>query len=390
MIFMAVGAVILAIALWWAGLFSSAPTQQFVTAEARMADLEDTVLATGQLEPFEMVSVGAQVSGQVVKLHVEVGDRVKIGTPIAEIDSLPQQNALRNAQAALDNVKAQRLSMQAELAQAELNFARQQKMLNADATSREDYEAARATLATRKASIAALDAQIRQADITADTARINLGYTRINAPIDGIVVAVVTEEGRTVNANQSAPTIVMIAKLDTMTVEAQISEADVMRVKPDQKVYFTVLGAPDKRYYAKLRSIDPAPTSIANTASATGSSSSSTTEEAIYYNGLFDVPNPNGELRAMMTAQVYIVLNEAKNVLLIPATALGEKGKDGSYSVRVVNEQGEAIPRKVKIGLNNKVDAQVLSGLKAGDKVVIGDSAGAKSMQGFPGGPRMR
>ncbi len=244
----AVGALVLLLAAYWLGLFSSGAQQSFITAEAQRSDMEDTVLATGELEPYQLVSVGAQVSGQVVKLHVKVGDRVKTGTPIAEIDSLPQQNTLRNAQAALDNVKAQRLSRKAELTQAELAFARQTKMLAADATSREDYEAARATLETTRAGIAALDAQIRQAEITADTARINLGYTRINAPIDGVVVAVVTEEGRTVNANQSAPTIVMLAKLDVMTVEAQISEADVMRVKPEQKVYFTVLGAPDKRY----------------------------------------------------------------------------------------------------------------------------------------------
>lgn len=213
-----------------------------------------------------------------------------------------------------------------------------------------------------------------------DIAKADLGYTRISAPINGVVVAVVTEEGRTVNANQSAPTIVMLARLDTMKVKAEISEADVTRVRPGQEVYFTILGEPDKRYRATLRTVEPAPASIAAKSfgsSSNDSGSTTATNAAVYYNGLFEMPNPDGELRTSMTAQVYIVLDHAKNVLVIPATALGAKESDERRSVRVVDAEGRATPRRIRIGMNNNVVAEVLEGLKAGEHVVIGDAAGA-------------
>ncbi|KAG1083237.1 hypothetical protein G6F40_014834 [Rhizopus arrhizus] len=129
-------------------------------------------------------------------------------------------------------------------------------MLAADASSREAFETAEARLAVTRAEIASLDAQIAQAEIQVDTARVNLGYTRIVSPIDGMVGAVVTKEGQTVNSIQSAPTIIKVAQVDTMTIKAQISEADVTRVKAGLPVYFTIRGEPDQRYQAKLRAFD--------------------------------------------------------------------------------------------------------------------------------------
>ena len=190
------------------------------------------------------------------------------------------------------------------------------------------------------ANIDALKAQILQAQVTVDTAKVNMGYTRITAPIDGQVVAIVTQQGQTVNANQSTPTIIKLAQTETMTVKTQISEADVTRVKMGQKVYFTILGEPNKRYTATLRSIEPAPDSIlTETTSSTSTTAAST---AIYYNGLFDAPNEDGKLRISMTAQVQIVRADAPGALTIPATALGPRGKDGSYIVRVVGADGQA------------------------------------------------
>ena len=310
-----------------AWLFPARAEASHVTAPVTVADIEDTVIATGELEASNLVSVGAQVSGRVVALKVAVGDVVAAGQLIAEIDSLPQQNTLRNAEAALQTTQAQRAARVAALRQAELAFRRQQDMLAGEATSRAEYEAAEATLATTRADIAALDAQLAQGKIQVDTARLNLGYTKITAPIDGTIVAVVTKEGQTVNANQSAPTIVKLARLDTLTVKAQISEADVPKVKAGQKVWFTILGEPDRRYHADLRAVEPAPESIASESSGSTSTSSST---AIYYNGLFDVPNPEGRLRIAMTAQVNIVLAEAKDALTVPSSALGPPQRDAT------------------------------------------------------------
>ncbi|HIV71607.1 MAG TPA: efflux RND transporter periplasmic adaptor subunit [Candidatus Aquabacterium excrementipullorum] len=393
-----VGLLVLAGVAWFvkSRWFSPPPMPKVITAEVRKADLEDNVLASGTVKAIKQVSVGAQVSGQVKKLYVALGDQVKQGQLIAEIDADTQTNTLRNAEAALRNAQATRLAKQAALVQAELTFKREQELLTQDATSRETYEAAKASLDTLKAEIAAQEAQIEQNRISADTARVTLGYTRILAPMDGRVVAVVTEEGRTVNATQSAPTIIKLAKLDTVTVKAQISEADVVRVKPGLPVYFTILGESDKRYEAKLRAIEPVPESeqTDSTTSTSSTSSSSSTTTAVYYNGLFDVPNPEDKLRVSMTAQVSIVLARANDALVIPSAALSDRrDKEGRYEVRVLegDEKHPRInPRKVRIGLNNRVQAQVLEGLNEGDKVVVGEAqAGESGSTGRRGGPPM-
>ncbi|WP_051378604.1 efflux RND transporter periplasmic adaptor subunit [Derxia gummosa] len=363
------------------------PAPRLLTAPVVVADIEDAVVATGTLQGLQQVSVGAQVSGQLKSLKVALGDTVKQGDLVAEIDSLPQQNALRTAEAALANVQAQRASKQATLTQARLAFERAQTLAGADAGSREALETAQATLDTTLADIAALDAQIRSAAVAVDTARINLGYTRIVAPIDGTVVAVVTKQGQTVNANQSAPTILILAQLDQVTVKAQISEADVVRVKPGQPVYFTILGEPDVRRRASLRAVEPAPESISSSSSSTSTSSSSSSSStssasAVYYNGLFDIPNPDGKLRISMTAEVHVVLGEARGAISIPATALGERQPDGRVEVRVARPDGPPETRLIRTGLDNHVNVQVLEGLQAGEQVVIGEGSATPAAGG--------
>ena len=412
-IIIAIGVAIIAAVAWF---FFKPKDQapQYISAEVSKGDIEDSVLATGVLEATKMVSVGAQVSGQVKKMYVQLGDQVKQGQLIAQIDSIRQENELKTAKANIQNQQAQLAVQQANLAKVEAEYKRQQAMFSQDATSRAELETALANFKTAQAQIAAINAQIEQSRLTLATAQENLGYTSIVAPMDGTVVAIVTEEGQTVNANQTAPTIVKLAKLDTMTIKAQISEADVMKVEKGQTVYFTTLGNSDKKHYAQLRQVEPAPNSINTETTNTSSSSSST---AVYYNALFDVPNEDGKLRIDMTAQVYIVLAEAKNVLTIPAAAIqtrrsnkkengnnsvatdkvkntdtqkaqhpkrlelteAEKaliaqGKASTGMVRVLQADGTAQPQPVLIGLNNRVTAQVLRGLKQGDQVVIADA----------------
>ncbi|WP_295851537.1 efflux RND transporter periplasmic adaptor subunit [uncultured Xylophilus sp.] len=392
MLRLAIGLAILAgiaFAVWRSAFPPKAPVR-YVTATAVRGDLEDAVLATGTVQAFRQVSVGAQVSGQIRVLAVKLGDVVKKGQPVAEIDSTTQQNNVRNAQAALENVRAQLAAQQANLVQAELAWKRAKELLDADAGPRQDFEAAEATRNATRANIAALQAQIRQAAITAETAQVNLGYTKIVAPIDGVVVAVVAQQGQTVNANQTTPTIIKLAQLDTVTVKSQISEADVVKVQAGMPVYFTILGEPDRRYEATLRTVEPAPDSILtdSTSSAASSSSSASSTTAVYYNGLFDVPNPEGKLRISMTAQVSIVRARADDAVTIPSSALGRRGRDGRTTVRVLDAAGEAQPRSVKVGINNNVNAQILDGLEAGEKVVTGDASAAPAGGGMGGGRR--
>ena len=383
----AIGAVVLILLVW--KVFLSGPDEpDVVTAKVTRADIEKTVEATGTLEPKELVSVGAQVSGRVEQLKVAVGDTVRSGDLIARIDAQTQTNALKTAEAELANVQAQEAAAQATLAEAKLAFRRQQTLGPGEATSQADFEAAQATLQSAQANYNALKAQVEQARVSVDTAQIELGYTKVTAPMDGVVVAIVTKQGQTVNANQSAPTIVILAKLDVMTVKAEVSEADVINVKPGLPVYFTILGDPDKRYYAKLRLIEPAPESIVDEVdSSSSSSSSSSSDTAIYYNALFEVPNDDGRLRALMTAKVSIILAQHKNVLTIPSSALGSTNKDGTRVVQVEGADGAITARNVTVGIDNNINAEVLSGLKEGETVVVGEASAKTESSSSRRGP---
>lgn len=366
----------------------SAEAPAVMTAEVERGDLEVSVLAQGILKPRNLVAVGAQASGRITAITVAIGQVVKKGDLIAEIDSVNQKNDLQTAKASLEHVKAQRAEKQASLELARLTLERQTEMQKTKISARMDYDSAAAEVKVTQAQIAALDAQIEQAEIAIQTAEANLGYTRITAPSDGTVLAIVAQEGQTVNAAQSAPTIVVLGDLAQMEVHAEISEADVVNVQPGQKVWFTILGDTGRRYEATLESVAPAPESIVNDSSISSStsSSSSTTSEAIYYNGLFTVPNPDGRLRSYMTAEVHVVLGQAQQVLIIPALALGPQGHDGNYTVRVQGAGGQIAERNITTGLNDKVMVEVTEGLAEGDLVVTGEAAAGGSGSGRSGG----
>ena len=354
-----------------------APPPKLATSPVVVADIEDTVLATGTLESSLLVSVGAQASGQIKSLKVELGQQVKAGDVIAEIDSTTQRITLRNIEAQIANNRAQQAVQLANLKLYEQKNKRQRSLFEQKATSQDELDSSEASLDSTRAQIKSLEAQLDQIQTSLETARANLGYTRILAPMNGTIVALLAREGQTVNAVQSSPTIVKLAKLDTVTVTAGISEADVGRVKAGQGVYFTTLGDTKKRYYGKLRSIAPAPASIEqDNAGRTTTTTGGNNNQAIYYNALFEVPNPTGELRISMTAQVFVVLNEAKQALTLPSSALGAQAGDGSYTVQVVDAQGRPQPRKITVGINNNLNAQIISGLAAGELVVVGEASG--------------
>ncbi len=341
----------------------------FVTVPVVRQTIQETVSSTGVLNASKQVDVGAQVSGQILSLKVGLGDCVTKGQLLAVIDPSVPQNDLKDAQAELYRIKAQKRVKLALLKQYELEYQRQKAMFKDRASAKADLESAAATLDSTKAEIDALDAQMTQAEISVDTAKTNLGYTQIAAPMDGVVVAVETDEGQTLVSSQSAPTLLILADLNTMTVKALISEADVVRVKPDMPVTFSILGDPDTIYKSKLKSVDPAPESITDSdTSATTMSSSAT-----YYNGRFDIPNPDHKLRIFMTAQVSIILGEAKNALSIPLSVLGSSMGQDRYEVRVL-ENGHERPRMIRTGLKDNIYVQVLEGLREGEQVIVGDS----------------
>ncbi len=341
------------------------------SAQATMGNVEVSVLATGLLKPSKLVAVGSQASGRITDLPVSIGQKVARGDLIATIDSTRQENDLRTSEATLAQTKAQLVEKQATLLNQNQTLDRQRALAARNTISAADLETAEAAVAVTEAQIEATKAEIEAAEVAVATAKVNLGYTRITAPMDGTVLAVVAQQGQTVNATQSAPTIVVLGDLSTMTIHAEISEADVVHAQPGQPVWFTILGDPDTQHRAVLDSIAPAPDSVVNDQMLTGDSSD-TSSEAIYYNGLFTVPNPDGALRTYMTAQVRIVLDRAENVLTVPAAALGGKDGEGMTEVGVLRDDGTVEIRGVKIGLNDRNTAEVREGLSEGEKVVIG------------------
>lgn len=335
-------------------------------------DITETVLATGKLEAFKKVQVGAQVSGQIEKMYVSIGDHVSAGQVLAEIDPRTWQNQLNIAQARLSGDLAQLNSKKAQLAQAKQDLVRQKALYEVGAIAQKALQAAQIAHQTTQNELTQISEQIKQSQINVDTAKLNLGYTKLIAPIEGTVIAAPAEAGQTLNANQNTPNVVTIAQLDKMTVKTEVSEADVVRVKPNMPAYFTLLGNQEKKYQATLRRIDPAPQAVSDNGNISANS-------AIYYYGLFDVPNPDGVLRIGMTANVVINVQAAHNVLIIPVNMLPNPGSQRHQTVYVLQANGEVEQREVTLGISDGIQIQVLSGLQEGEEIVSASSTASLS-----------
>ncbi|NWA63380.1 efflux RND transporter periplasmic adaptor subunit [Pantoea sp. B9002] len=377
-LFATLAAVIFLLLIWhYAG--SRNKPNAVVTAEVRQGNIENVIAATGKMDAVERVNVGAQVSGQVKKLYIKAGDNVRKGQLIAEIDDQPQRSDLRNAQAALSVAQADLETREAALVRQQAQYQRLQQMIKTNAISRQDFDTAEQDWRSARAELTAQKARVIQAQIEVDKKQLDLGYTRIMAPMDGTVIAIVTKQGQTVNAVQTAPTIAKLAQLGTMTIKVQISEADINNVQPGQQAWFTTFSNPDKRYNATLRSLELAPESVMKDDALMGNSESTTssTNAAVYYNALLDVPNPDNALRISMTAQVNLLRDSAKEALLVPVQAT-KKDADGKTYVEIPDQDNQPVKRIITTGITDSVDIQVLSGLKVGEKVILAtQTAGA-------------
>jgi macrolide-specific efflux system membrane fusion protein len=384
--FYQIGSVVFAIsavaALWYWGHRGAQAQDQHPTAMVARGDIEDDVTALGTLQPLEYVDVGTQVSGQLQKLRVNIGDTVKTHDLLAEIDPTVYASKVDADQAQLLNLKAQLQDKQSQRALAEQQLNRQAGLIKARATSEDALQTSQATFKSAGAQVASLQAQIQQTESALKGDQANLGYTKIYAPMAGTVVSLTAKQGQTLNANQQAPIVLRIADLSTMTVWTQVSEADVSKLKIGMDAYFATLGQPSRRWSGKLRQILPTPEVI---------------NSVILYDVLFDVPNPDGQLMTQMSAQVFFVRASAKDALVLPLAALqggGQKSKDdaagnatSSYTVQVLKD-GKTEDRQVTVGTKTRVLAQVLSGLAEGDVVVLHPApAKAKTAQASPANP---
>jgi macrolide-specific efflux system membrane fusion protein len=331
------------------------PNAVYTTATVQRGDIESTVVAAGIVQPVKYVDVGAQTSGMLKSLKVQRGDHVEKNQLLAEIDPALADTALTSSNAALASMTSQRAVKQAALVLAKAQQVRSDALFAALVISASDRDVARATYNAALADVASVSAQMRQATAAVDTGKTNVGYTRITAPMAGEVVSITLLEGQTLNANQSAPNILRIADISTVTVWSQVSEADIVDVKPGQSVYFTVLGS-TRRWSGKVRQVLPTPELINN---------------VVFYDVLFDIPNPEGELKIQMTAQVFIVLAQAKGVLLVPAAAIGNASEGSVIKVQVLKPDGNVETRTIKIGIKSELSAEVTAGLNEKEQVVI-------------------
>ncbi|MEP7452394.1 macrolide transporter subunit MacA [Phyllobacterium sp. SB3] len=355
----------------WSAYGASTTAAAVITQPVVRADIENAVTAVGTLDSIKSVDAGAQVSGQLKVLHVEIGDKVTQNELIAEIDPATIQNRIEIDQAELANLQAQLVSKKAQLVLKQANIERQRNLVATRSVSQSTLDQAVADLAAAEADVNALEAQIRKQKATLDGDQVDLGYTKIYAPMAGTIAAVPVKEGQTLNASQTAPTIVTIADLSTMTVKAQVSEADVSKLKIGMEAYFTLLGQPGKRYTGKLRQIQPTP-DIEN--------------NVVLYYALFDVPNTDGDLMISMSAQVFFLQSAAKDVLVVPSSAIkasrtsGEAGNGKrAFEVSVVDAAGKTSMREVEVGIRNRVNAEIKSGLQEGDLVVVGQGSDANN-----------
>ena len=362
----------LAAGMWW--WLKPKNEINYLTEPVVRTSIAQTVSATGEISAAQLVDVGAQASGQIKKLHVTLGQQVKKGDLIAEIDSTSQLNNLNTNKAKLDTYQAQLVSAEIALRSADKKYQREQALWKEDATSREALEDAQDAFAAAKASVAELKSSIRQTQIAINTAEADLGYTRITAPMDGTVVAIPVEEGQTVNANQTTPTIVQVADLSTMLNKMQIAEGDVNKVKAGMKLTFTTLSQPDNVREATLESIDPGLTTMSQGSYTT---STDTTDSAIYYYARSLVPNEDNVLHIGMTTENTIIINQAEKVLAVPKLAVKQRG--GKQYVRVLGENNQPQEKEITTGLSDNMNTEVKSGLGEGENVIISEAAAGET-----------
>ncbi|WP_414062360.1 efflux RND transporter periplasmic adaptor subunit [Rahnella inusitata] len=339
-----------------------------VLAKITRGDIQTTVITTGTLKPIRQVSIGAQVNGQLKKLYVHQGDRVNKGQLLAEIDPILQQNELRKSEAELASARAQLRSSQVLLKQYQLALRRQKVMLREGSGVASDLEEAQSLFDSQLEQLEMNKAQIVQSEMAVETARANVGYTRLVAPIEGEVLGVVTQEGQTIVSSQTAPTIMVLADLSVMHIQTRISEADILKVKSGQPLSFYVLAQPSRLYTSVMGEIQNAPDGVLNNTNEISNNSQQSL--AIYYSGVFEITNTERLLKTSMTAQVSIVVNDVKNVLRIPLSALQERDAQGRYYVTLIDGK-QRISREVEIGAHNNVFAEVKSGLVEGQSVEI-------------------
>jgi len=323
---------------------SNEKTNNYTTAVVTRRDIGSSVLATGIIKPMvgAEVRVGSRVSGLVKSLHANVGDYVKKGQIIAELEPYELEAKYNQSLASLQNTRA-------NYEYAKLDFERQKSLSKQNFISQNQLDLAEKTFEINKA-------QVEQAEANLDYAKVQLEYTKITAPISGIVSSVSTQEGETVAASFSAPTFVTIIDLERLEVWAYVDETDIGRIRENQKATFTVDTYSDTDFEGIITAIYPKAVIQDNVVNYVTTLKITDFREKI--------------LRPEMTTNVTIYLEMRKNVLTIPTSAI--KRDKGERFVTVI-EDDKQVQRKVKIGWNSNGTTEIVSGLNEGEKVIVSE-----------------
>jgi HlyD family secretion protein len=347
--------------------------------------VENTVTATGTIEPVETVEVGTQVSGKVEKIYVDFNDVVKKGELLAELDKLTLNQSVSRAKASLTSAESQ-------LNYAKLTYDRTKQLFESNAATLASFQEAQNTYTQAQMNK-------KNAQAAYDQALVDLSYAEIYSPIDGIVLDRAVEVGQTVAASFSTPTLFTLANdLTKMQVEADVDEADIGQVKVDQRVSFTVDAYMDESFEGTVSQIRMKPT---------------TTSNVVTYTVIIEAPNPDLKLFPGMTASVTIVTEEETG-LAVPAEAfnftpdeqvlkamrknheepegqrpqgempMGERPQmqEGSSPTMVWVKKGdEVMPRPVKVGMSDGAYKIIEQGVQAGDSVVLSAQYVAKEKE---------
>jgi macrolide-specific efflux system membrane fusion protein len=347
---------------YWYAVAARKPGQDALRPVAiTRGTIEEVVTAQGKLEAKQYVDVGTQVSGQLKKIYVQIGDTVAKGQLLAEIDPRVYQAQVEASEARINSLKAQLNQQKAQAVLAEQNLKRNQTLIAADAVSKQALQESESQAAAAKAQVDSFAAQIQETESNLKGIRTNLGFTKIYAPMSGTVTTMPAREGQTLNANQTAPTVLQVANLDMMTVRAQVAEADVTRLKEGMPAYFTTLGNTEQRWRGTVRQIQPAPEIV---------------NDVVLYDVLIDVKNEGRQLMTGMTTQVFFIFGRAENATIIPAEALTRRAANEdndtgkAYRVTVVTNAGRE-QRIIHVGLQTRAQAQVTDGLTVGERVLV-------------------
>ena len=327
--------------------------------------MRQLVQAAVVLTPSTQVDVGAQVSGHVRAIHIELGQTVRAGELLVSIDPDIAQSDVLVAEAAVAERRSAMESTNALRERADAKARRLRALFDEHFISQAALDDAQTELRSLSADYQGQFATLDRLNAELAKRRLALSRAAITAPMDGVVVNILVAHGQTVNASQTTPVLLTLADIDRMTVRTKVTEADVLKVQVGQAASFTTLAGLAQPLQGHVRVIQPVPERSGN---------------ASFYNVLFEVDNPGRVLLHQMTVRVLIETGSVEAAPTIPSIALGERRDDGRFEVFTWTADSGITRRWVRMGLQDATRAQVLEGLQAGEQVLLSPADGAKAV----------